>query len=97
MMRVNSDGNGAPPARDGPHCTAEPARPRGVTAVTRAEPRSGDVSCRGSPEAVAAMQPGHDRGGLLLSEILVFIEEAEILVADLTNERRVRRRSELLA
>jgi hypothetical protein len=43
------------------------------------------------------MQPGHDRGGLLLSEIVVFIEEAEILVADLTNERRVRRRSELLA
>jgi hypothetical protein len=29
----------------------------------------------------------HNRGGLLLSEILIFIEEAEILVADLTNER----------
>jgi hypothetical protein len=29
----------------------------------------------------------HNRGGLLLSEIMLFIEEAEILVADLTNER----------
>ena len=29
----------------------------------------------------------HNRGGLILSEILFFIEEAEILVADLTNER----------
>jgi hypothetical protein len=29
----------------------------------------------------------HNRGGLLLSEIMLFIEEAEVLVADLTNER----------
>ena len=29
----------------------------------------------------------HNRGGLLASEIIAFIEEAEIIVADLTNER----------
>jgi len=29
----------------------------------------------------------HNRGGLLASEIIAFIEESEILVADLTNER----------
>jgi hypothetical protein len=29
----------------------------------------------------------HTRGGLLASEIISFIEESEILVADLTNER----------
>ncbi len=29
----------------------------------------------------------HNRGGLLASEIICFIEESEILVADLTNER----------
>jgi hypothetical protein len=29
----------------------------------------------------------HNRGGLILSEIMIFIEEAEIVVADLTNER----------
>ncbi len=29
----------------------------------------------------------HNRGGLLASEIISFIEESEILVADLTNER----------
>ena len=29
----------------------------------------------------------HNRGGLLHSEIISFIEEAEIIVADLTNER----------
>jgi hypothetical protein len=29
----------------------------------------------------------HNRGGLILSEIMIFIEEAEVLVADLTNER----------
>lgn len=30
----------------------------------------------------------HNRGGLLHSEIVAFIEESEILVADLTNERQ---------
>src|SRR5262245_21287282 len=30
----------------------------------------------------------HNRGGLLVSEIIAFIDEAELLVADLTNERR---------
>lgn len=29
----------------------------------------------------------HNRGGLLVSEIIAFIDEAELLVADLTNER----------
>jgi hypothetical protein len=29
----------------------------------------------------------HNRGGLLVSEIISFIEEAELVVADLTNER----------
>jgi hypothetical protein len=29
----------------------------------------------------------HNRGGLLLSEIMLFIQEAEVVVADLTNER----------
>jgi len=29
----------------------------------------------------------HNRGGLLVSEIIAFIDEAEVLVADLTNER----------
>ena len=29
----------------------------------------------------------HNRGGLLISEIIAFIDEAELLVADLTNER----------
>lgn len=29
----------------------------------------------------------HNRGGLLLSEIMIFIQEAEVVVADLTNER----------
>jgi hypothetical protein len=29
----------------------------------------------------------HNRGGLLQSEIIAFIEESEIVVADLTNER----------
>ena len=29
----------------------------------------------------------HNRGGLLVSEIILFIEEAEVVVADLTNER----------
>ena len=29
----------------------------------------------------------HNRGGLLVSEIIAFIDEAELIVADLTNER----------
>ena len=29
----------------------------------------------------------HNRGGLLVSEIIAFIEEAEVVVADLTHER----------
>jgi hypothetical protein len=29
----------------------------------------------------------HNRGGLLVSEIITFIEEAEVVVADLTHER----------
>jgi hypothetical protein len=29
----------------------------------------------------------HNRGGPILSEIMIFIEEAEVVVADLTNER----------
>jgi hypothetical protein len=41
------------------------------------------VACGVEPSRVDR----HNRGGLLLSEIMVFIEEAEVVVADLTNER----------
>jgi hypothetical protein len=41
------------------------------------------LSCEVEPRRVDR----HNRGGLILSEIILFIEEAEVLVADLTNER----------